>query len=193
MKPKLTPLACEICILAGGLSQRMGRDKARVRLGKRTMLGQVQTAAATTGLPVRVIRRDCVPRCGPIGGIYTALSSTTSTAILFLACDMPFVTPDLMLLLVKNFQTSRKPLFVRSGPDGAPGFPFVLSRETLKLVSAQIERGELSLGALAKVLQAKSARLPRSLAPQLTNINEPNDLEYAIRRRKFNNHHSTLR
>jgi len=106
---------------------------------------------------------------------------------------MPFVTRDLMLLLVKNFQTSRKPLFVRSGPDRAPGFPFVLSRETLKLVSAQIERGELSLGALAKVLQAKSARLPRSLAPQLTNINEPNDLEYAIRRSNFNRHHPTLR
>src|SRR5258707_14119728 len=101
MKPKLTPLACEICILAGGLSQRMGRDKARVRLGKRTMLGQVQTAAAATGLPVRVIRRDCVPRCGPIGGIYTALSSTTSTPILFLRLVLPSCTPAFMLLLLK--------------------------------------------------------------------------------------------
>src|SRR5258707_12187115 len=132
MKPKLTPLAWEICILAGGLSQRMGRDKARVRLGKRTMLGQVQTAAAATGLPVRVIRRDCVPRCGPIGGIYTALSSTTSTAILFLACDMPFVSSELMRRLIKEFQNSGKPLFVRSGPGHRLGFPFLLTRETLE-------------------------------------------------------------
>jgi molybdopterin-guanine dinucleotide biosynthesis protein A len=74
----------------------MGRDKARLRLGQRTMLGRIRVAARATGLPVRVIRRDAVPRCGPLGGIYTALQSTRAEAVLFLACDMPFVTPELI-------------------------------------------------------------------------------------------------
>src|SRR5258707_1817943 len=160
----------------------MGRDKTRVRLGKITMLGQVRKSAAATGLPVRIIRRDCVPRCGPIGGVYTALASTSSTAILFLACDMPFVSRELMRRLIKEFQASARPLFVHSGPDRSPGFPFVLPMGTLETVSVQIQRREFSLGALAKVLHAKIARLPRSLARQLTNINEPKDLESAAKK-----------
>src|SRR5881227_2971320 len=31
-----------ICILAGGLSQRMGRDKSRLKLGQKTMLAQIR-------------------------------------------------------------------------------------------------------------------------------------------------------
>jgi len=178
-QPKLMPFACEICILAGGLSRRMGCDKTRVRLGKITMLGQVRAAAAATGLPVRIIRRDRVRRCGPIGGVYTALASTSSTAILFLACDMPFVSSELMRRLIKDFQASGKPLFVHSGPNHSPGFPFVLPKGSLEAVSGQIRRCEFSLGALAKLVHAKTARLPRSLARQLTNINEPKDLESA--------------
>lgn len=57
----------EVFILAGGLSARMGRDKARLRLRGRTLLAWVRAAARATGWPVRVIRRDLVPRCGPLG------------------------------------------------------------------------------------------------------------------------------
>src|SRR5262245_26747021 len=85
----------EICILAGGLSKRMGRNKSRLSLGNITMLGHIRKTAEATGLPVRVIRRDCVPKCGPLGGIYTALKTTEADAILFLACDMPLVTTEL--------------------------------------------------------------------------------------------------
>jgi molybdopterin-guanine dinucleotide biosynthesis protein A len=176
-QPKLMPRTCEICILAGGLSRRMGRDKTRVRLGKITMLGQVRAAAAVTGLPVRIIRRDRVRRCGPIGGVYTALASTSSKAILFLACDMPFVSSKLMLRLVKEFQVSGKPLFVHSVPNHSPGFPFVLPKGSLEAVSGQIQRRKFSLGALAKVLKAKIFRVARQMARQLANINEPKDLE----------------
>src|SRR5712692_30552 len=49
---------CGICVLAGGLSARIGRNKARLRLGQRTMLGQIRAVAKTIGLPLRVIRRD---------------------------------------------------------------------------------------------------------------------------------------
>src|SRR5262245_53027899 len=60
-------------ILAGGRSSRMGRDKSRLRVGRRTMLTHAKQAAQALGLPVRVIRRDIVPRCGPLGGVLTAL------------------------------------------------------------------------------------------------------------------------
>src|SRR5688500_2993407 len=78
------PATVEVCILAGGLSTRMGRAKARLRLGNRTLLGWVRRNAAALGLPVRVIRRDLVRRCGPLGGIYSALKTTKAFAVLFL-------------------------------------------------------------------------------------------------------------
>ena len=93
---------CEICILAGGLSRRMGREKSKLKLGKRTMLGHIRATAKATGLPVRVIRRDSVPRCGPLGGIYTALKSTPAATVLFLSCDMPLVSVELLQKLLKT-------------------------------------------------------------------------------------------
>src|SRR5436309_2246159 len=106
------PFTCEICILAGGLSQRMGCDKARLRLGPRTMLGQIQATARTTGWPVRVIGRDLVPRCGPLGGIYSALETTQRDAILFLACDMPFVGTEILGRLLDEFRYAPDALFI---------------------------------------------------------------------------------
>src|SRR5262245_26810080 len=104
----------EICVLAGGLSSRLGRDKARLRLGPRTVLGHVREQARALGLPVRVIRRDRVPRCGPLGGVYTALVTTRADAVLFLACDMPFLTAATMVRLWRRSIVERRPVFCRS-------------------------------------------------------------------------------
>ncbi|HMO65551.1 MAG TPA: NTP transferase domain-containing protein, partial [Verrucomicrobiota bacterium] len=81
----------EAFILAGGRSRRMGRDKARARLGGRTLLAWVRAACREAGLPVRVIRRDAVPACGPAGGVVTGLRSARAEAVVFLACDQPFI------------------------------------------------------------------------------------------------------
>src|SRR5215471_19277978 len=155
----------EICILAGGLSERMGRDKSRLRLGGRSMLGQIRTEATRTGVRVRVIRRDLVPRCGPVGGVYTALKTTQADAVVFLACDMPFVTAGLIDLFVTECAKGRSSR--RGDRDGVfalgkgeVGFPFLLQRKALHVVAGQIERGELSLQALAKALKGKRLRLP---------------------------------
>ena len=81
-----------VCILAGGLSQRMGRDKSRLRLGSHTLISHIRATLKDSGWPVRVLRRDVVDRCGPLGGIYTALCTTRAEVVIFLACDMPFVS-----------------------------------------------------------------------------------------------------
>jgi molybdenum cofactor guanylyltransferase len=189
----------EICILAGGLSQRMGRDKSGLRLGRTTMLGHIGKTARATGLPVRILRRDCIPKCGPLSGIYTALKTTKAHAILFLACDMPLVTPELIRFLLQrlgeNFpETSIEPrpepaarrphshgnFFVRSR--GRPGFPFVLPRETLETVDRQIQLGDYSLQGLAKSLRATILVLTRRWSPQLFNVNNREDWT-AVKRR----------
>jgi molybdopterin-guanine dinucleotide biosynthesis protein A len=183
----------EICILAGGLSKRMGRDKSRLRIGNTTMLSHIRKTAEASGLPVRVIRRDCIPKCGPLGGIYTALKTSEADAILFLACDMPLVTTELIqftLLQVENGMErpqratrrfhSRSALFVRSR--GRAGFPFIMSREAVEKVDRQIQLGDCSLQALAKSVRATILTLTRNWSQQLFNVNKPKDWT-AVKRR----------
>ena len=103
-----------VAVLAGGQSRRMGRDKALLQLGGQTLIERVLAAAhpldyprviigdpaayAHLGLPVHP---DCQPGLGPLGGLYTALS-TTGAPVLLLACDLPFLTPDFLHHLVNR-------------------------------------------------------------------------------------------
>ena len=53
-----------ICILAGGLSERMGREKARMRLGTRTLLGHVRKTADELGIDASTIQKKNLLKTG---------------------------------------------------------------------------------------------------------------------------------
>jgi molybdopterin-guanine dinucleotide biosynthesis protein A len=92
-------------LLAGGQSSRMGRDKALLPVGNSTLAAhiaaQIREAAgnvtligppehyAHLGFPVIP---DAIPGCGPLGGLLTALRSTSADWNLIVACDMPHLT-----------------------------------------------------------------------------------------------------
>jgi molybdopterin-guanine dinucleotide biosynthesis protein A len=170
---------CGICVLAGGLSTRMGRNKGRLRLGQRTMLGQIRVVANTLGLPVRVIRRDLLPRCGSIGGIYTAQKTSRFEAELFLACDMPFVSAEWLAALLAVFHRKPRPLF--TAIDRVAGFPLLLPRAVLPVVEAQILQRKFSLQELARALRARLIRPPRARRAECFNVNSPADWQTARR------------
>ena len=181
----------EVCILAGGLSTRMGRDKARLKFGGATMLARIRsvaefgapvsepapTRASPTGRfgdrrSVRVVRKDLVRRCGPLGGIVTALRSAKTEAVLFLACDMPLVSPALLRRIAHASRGGERAVFVAQS--GRVGFPLLLPVKLLERVEAQIAAQEFSLQALAKKLRAHRVTMPaRSRA--LCNVNTPED------------------
>ena len=143
------------------------------------MLGQIRATARATAWPVRVIRRDIVPRCGPMGGVYTALKTTRKEAVLFLACDAPFVSIQLLDRLVQKFQAARGAWFIAH--QGRVGFPFLLPTRSLTVVARQLERGEFSLQSLAVEVKGKRFSLPRSMRLQLQNVNTPEEWERACR------------
>lgn len=100
-----------VAINAGGKSSRMGVDKSFVPLLGKPMiehviarvadLGQRETILVTNkpdlyahlGLPMF---EDALPDKGSLGGIYTALLNSASEYTLCVACDMPFLNPDLL-------------------------------------------------------------------------------------------------
>lgn len=92
-------------VLAGGRSTRMGRDKALLPFGGRTLLqhvaGIVREAAGEVtvlGDPEKYGRLglraipDVVPDSGPMGGLLTAMKDANEPRILLVACDMPNLT-----------------------------------------------------------------------------------------------------
>jgi molybdopterin-guanine dinucleotide biosynthesis protein A len=95
-------------VLVGGHSTRMGRDKALLEFQGSTLAGRIaecvrRVAGNVTliGPPDRyrelgyTVIPDRVPGCGPLGGVYTALSSSHAEWNLMVACDMPLVTTEL--------------------------------------------------------------------------------------------------
>ena len=165
----------EVCILAGGLSTRMGRDKARLKLGGVTMLARIKAVAAETfgaRVFVRVIRKDCVRRCGPLGGIVTALRTSKARAVLFLACDMPLVTPALLKRLARASHDGVRAVFVSQ--NARVGFPLLLPVKVLPRIEAQLAAKQFSLHALARSLRAHHSTLP-AWSRALFNVNTPED------------------
>src|SRR5713101_2565843 len=170
---------CGICVLAGGLSTRMGRNKGRLRLGQHTMLGEIRAVANTVGLPVRVIRRDLLPRCGPIGGVYTALKTSRFDAELFLACDMPFVSAEWLAALLAAFHRKPRPWF--TAVNRVAGFPLLLPRAAMPVIEAQILQRKYSLQELARALRARLIRPPHARRAEFFNVNFPADWQTARR------------
>ena len=146
-------ITVEACILAGGLSTRMGRDKSRLLLGQRTMPAHIRATARGLGLKVRVIRRDLVPRCGPLGGIFTALHTSRADAVLFLACDMPFVPASVLERLIQSLGQKRRAVFDQD--EGRAGFPFVLHRESCLPLVARPSRKSERHGFLSGMAQGR--------------------------------------
>jgi molybdopterin-guanine dinucleotide biosynthesis protein A len=106
-------------VLIGGRSSRLGRDKATVELGGMSLAGRaaktVQNALApecvtlvagnaaqfevNAFLTDTAVVFDLVEGRGPLGGIHAALSYARTPWIFVLACDYPFVPPELLKLL----------------------------------------------------------------------------------------------
>ncbi len=156
----------------------MGRDKARARLGGRTLLAWVRAACREAGLPVRVIRRDAVPACGPAGGVVTGLRSARAEAVVFLACDQPFIPAAWLRRLAR---AGRLRAAFTADEAGRVGFPFALPAQAAAEVGAWWSAGGRSLQGLAALLRVRRLQAPARLRPRLANLNTPAALAEARR------------
>lgn len=102
---------CTAIILAGGDSQRMGRDKANLLLGEQTLLQRVIATMQKTFPHVIVSVRQPRPEinlpqvcddlryAGPLAGLAAGLGHIATPWAFVVACDMPFVEPAIIELL----------------------------------------------------------------------------------------------
>ena len=99
-------------VLAGGLSSRMGRDKAALpfggttlldfQVGKLRMLGieDIMISGSERQIPGTRHISDIYPRKGPLGGIHACLAGAEGAAVLFLGVDTPLIPPEALQALL---------------------------------------------------------------------------------------------
>jgi molybdopterin-guanine dinucleotide biosynthesis protein A len=114
-----TNLKISCIALAGGKSTRLGRNKITEMIGDKTLLDRVLdilslfkceiiiVASAQSILPNRIdypkvkIVNDIYPGKGSLGGIYTGLVTSKTFYNVAVACDMPFLNPDLLNYMIE--------------------------------------------------------------------------------------------
>ncbi|MEX1829436.1 molybdenum cofactor guanylyltransferase [Luteibacter sp. CQ10] len=96
-------------ILAGGLSSRMGRDKAMLTVGGETLLDRTTRILRESGVDrvdVSGARPGGIPdryaQSGPLGGIASAASVLPDGAWLIVPVDMPRLHSDVLLPLMAS-------------------------------------------------------------------------------------------
>jgi molybdopterin-guanine dinucleotide biosynthesis protein A len=107
-------------ILAGGMSRRLGRNKALELVGGQRLIERVIERVGSVVDRVLVVVNDDqrarelklpghvetavdeYPDTGSLGGIYTGLAAGSTPWILVVGCDMPFLNKNLMRHLLNN-------------------------------------------------------------------------------------------
>ena len=192
------PEDCACIVLAGGRSSRMGRDKASLPIGGRTLLEHVVArvaplvrdvvvvAAAGQALPptsARVVR-DRAPELGPLPALAAGLATITTPWTFLLACDGAFVRPELLRALAAEAQDSRAVMPRWSGR--LQPLVALYARTVAPDVAALVASGERRLhvvATLAGVRVVEEARLTQHDPDgrSFRTVNTPDEYAAALR------------
>lgn len=156
------PYAVTALILAGGKSRRFGRDKALLRYDGRGIVAHLAEEAAKVCQEVLIVSdsgqkfslpaareiADCYQDAGPMGGLQAGLSAARYDTCLLMACDMPFLSAELMALFIENAD-GHQLVLPQNGQDLEPMFG-VYRRSLLPEVEALLAAGRRSLLNLTK-------------------------------------------
>ena len=173
-------------VLTGGQSRRMGRDKALLPVGDTVLVervaAQVCTAAGSVtliGAPERYQSlglpavADLMENCGPLGGVYTALTISGADWNLIAACDMPGITAHLLAGLLRAARDRDAACLAAATGAGLHPLCAVYHRRALAAVESAIARKSFKMHDLLSNLEA--VPWPVRDAGLLSNVNTPAD------------------
>ena len=184
-------------ILAGGRNRRYGSHKALAVLGGTRIIDRVSEAVAVAASRVVVVaneldlygdvasevRPDVQPGLGVLGGIHTAVRWARDTGCdvaLIVACDMPFVSGELLARLVEMADRTTAALPASDGPRGLEPLCAVYGTGCLTAIEAAIERGDRAVISFfedveLRVLDAADVARYGRATDMFMNVNRPGD------------------
>lgn len=183
--------------MAGGAGVRMGRDKAEIMLGGRSLksrsvglmkgiFGQVIYAAGHRGAAIDdkevLVVQDEAPELGPIGGLAAGLGAAANDRAFVVALDMPFINPKLVEFLEAYDREADVVVPIVKGRR-EPLHAFY-NRSCLGAVRTRIDQGRRKIAELIETVKATEVEESkiRRIDPRLAsffNINTEEDLKKA--------------
>lgn len=164
--------ALGVAILAGGLSRRMGTDKAWTLLDGRPLIAHVIdrmrslraariliiTHDPERCLPLGVDAcRDLIPGHGPLGGLHTALIMLPTEHVALVGCDMPYASAAIFeRLLAEQMRAAVPYAAVVPRCQGQPQPLHALyRRDALPVVAERLAQGQRRMLDLITALRAR--------------------------------------
>jgi molybdopterin-guanine dinucleotide biosynthesis protein A len=185
-------------ILAGGSSTRMHADKAFMEVGGRRVIeaqlevidglfeevlivanpGRTSRLAGYERAGVRVVEEP-VGGKGPLGGILSGLMLSGSRANFVLACDMPFIRREAVLLVMESMAGLQ--VAVPRTPGGLEPLHAAYERSCAPVIERQLERGNLKVTGFFGRVNVREVPWEefKRIDPSgrlLANINSPEDM-----------------
>ena len=124
LREKFIRTELSLVVLAGGLSRRMGRDKADLPYGEETFLEHQIALGRGLGIGDILVSgyrgkhcsapvvEDNFPHRGPLGGLEATLRRVKYDKCLVLTVDMPCLRPEVLRGLIGKSMESAKPVTV---------------------------------------------------------------------------------
>ena len=184
-------------IQAGGRSTRMGgRPKALIALGGRRIIERVVDAVSAAvddlllvtntpevyrflGLPMV---SDVFPDGGSLGGIYSGLRAARGEAAFTVACDMPFLHPEVVRLVVDR--AGEADIVIPRVGDQLETLHALYAKSCLPHMEHRLAAGQLKIVGFfdrVRVVEIGEAEVARYADPAVVfmNVNTPDELERA--------------
>ncbi len=186
-------------ILAGGKSSRMGRNKALLDFGGRSIIEHTadlfksifpeiilvtNTPDEYVNLGIKIVT-DIFPGKGSLGGIYTGLFHSSHDYSFIASCDMPFLRRELIEFLISL--KDGYDVIVPRLKDGHEPLHAVYSKKCLKQIEMTMNKGDLRIIGFYPEVRIREVS-EEELAPfnpepsSFMNINTPKEYEEAVGR-----------
>ena len=144
-------------ILAGGKSRRMGRDKATLQVGGKTLVKRAYDEAKDVFEEVFIISnrhrtiagidapifKDIIPIQSPIVGLVSALLYSRNPYVFILACDLPFISQHSMEFILSEAQG--EDLIIPKTTGGYEPLYALYNKSCIPSLFRLIERNKLKL------------------------------------------------
>ena len=184
-------------IQAGGRSVRMGgRPKGLMELGGRRLVERVLMALTPVVDDVLVVTNtpqlyaflglpmvpDVYPDRGSLGGIYSGLRAAPGQAALTVACDMPFLHPEVLKLLAER--SGEGDVVIPRVDEQLETLHAAYGKACLPHIEERLLAGKLKIVGFfesVRVVEITEADVARFRDPRLVfmNVNTPEELDRA--------------
>ena len=175
-------------ILAGGKSTRMGTDKGFIKLNGVTFIEHVIASMHAFVNDIIIVSNnpdydtfgytridDLIEDSGPLAGLYTGLSYSTTEYNLVLSCDVPLINNEILVNLISGMDESYDIVQLKSQDKTIPLIAIYKKHCLFKCLEL-LDHGEKRLRMLAQQLNTKTITIGSDLEQYVKNINTQNQL-----------------